>query len=66
MKQEILYIKDTGSFLKKLRATGEIPKGVILVAWRGVAWLYSGTPHELRCETLAGTYRQNRPYKRHN
>ena len=38
MKQEILYIKDTGSFLKKLRATGEIPKGVILVAWRGVAW----------------------------
>ena len=26
MKQENLYIKDAGSFLKKLRAIGEVPK----------------------------------------
>ena len=31
MKQGNSYIKDTGDFLEKLRATGEIPKGAILV-----------------------------------
>ena len=31
MKQGNSYVKDTGDFLEKLRAIGEIPKGAILV-----------------------------------
>ena len=31
MKQGNSYIKDTGDFLEKLRAIGEIPRGAILV-----------------------------------
>ena len=45
MKQGNSYIKDTGDFLEKLRATGEIPKGAILVI-ADVVGLYSSVPHD--------------------
>ena len=31
MKQGNSYIKDTGDFLEKLKAIGEVPKGAILI-----------------------------------
>ena len=45
MKQGNSYIKDTGDFLEKLRATGEIPKGAILVI-ADVVGLYPSVPHD--------------------
>ena len=45
MKQGNSYIKHTGNFLEKLRATGEIPKGAILVI-ADVVGLYSSVPHD--------------------
>ena len=44
MKQGNSYIKDTGNFLEKLRATGDIPKGAILVT-ADVVGLYPSIPH---------------------
>ena len=45
MKQGNSYIKDTGDFLEKLRAIGEIPRGVIL-ATADVVGLYPSIPHD--------------------
>ena len=45
MKQGNSYIKDTGDFLEKLRAVGEIPKGTILVT-ADVVGLYPSIPHD--------------------
>ena len=45
MKKNNSYIKDTGDFLEKLRATGEIPKGAILVT-ADVMGLCPSIPHD--------------------
>ena len=44
MKQGESYIRDTGDFLAKLKAAGEVPKGAILVA-ADVVGLYPSIPH---------------------
>ena len=44
MKQGESYIRDTGDFLAKLKAAGEVPKGTILVT-ADVAGLYPSIPH---------------------
>ena len=45
MEQRNQYLKDTGDFLEKLRAIGEIPKGAILVT-ANVVGLYPSIPHD--------------------
>ena len=55
MKQGNSYIKDTGGFLKKLRAIGEIPKGAILVK-ADVVGLYPSIPHDEGLEVLRNKY----------
>lgn len=44
LKQDELYIKDNGDFLKKLKAVNEIPKGPIL-AIADLGGLYVSIPH---------------------
>ena len=44
MKQAESYIRDTGDFLAKLKAAGEVPKGAILVT-ADVVGLYPSVPH---------------------
>ena len=44
MKQGESYIRDTGDFLAKLKAAGEVPKGAILVT-ADVAGLYPSIPY---------------------
>ena len=55
MKQGNSYIKDTGSFLEKLRAIGEIPKGAILVT-ADVVGLYPSIPHDECLKVLRKQY----------
>ena len=55
MKQGNSYIKNTGDFLKKLRAIGEIPKGVILVT-ADVVGLYPSIPHDEGLKVLWNQY----------
>ena len=44
MKQGESYIRDTGDFLAKLKAAGEVSKGAILVT-ADVVELYPSIPH---------------------
>ena len=44
MKQGESYIKDTGDYLGKLKAVGQIPKGAIPVT-ADVVGIYSSIPH---------------------
>ena len=55
MKQGNSYIKDTGDFLEKLRATGEIPKGAILVT-ADLVGLYPSIPHDEGLKVLQSQY----------
>ena len=55
MKQGNSYIKDTGDFLEKLRAIGEIPRGVIL-ATADVVGLYPSIPHDEGLKVLWNQY----------
>ena len=55
MKQGNSYIKDTGDFLEKLRALGEIPKGAILVT-ADIAGLYPSIPHDEGLKVLQNQY----------
>ena len=55
MKQGNSYIKDTGDFLEKLRAIGEIPKGAILVT-ADVVGLYPSIPHDEGLKVLRNQY----------
>ena len=55
MKQGNSYVKDTGDFLEKLRAIGEIPKGAILVT-ADVVRLYASIPHNESLKVLRNQY----------
>ena len=44
MKQGESYIRDTGDFLAKLKAAGDVPKGAILVT-ADIVGLYLSIPH---------------------
>ena len=55
MKQGDSYIKDTGDFLEKLRALGEIPKGAILVT-ADIVGLYPSIPHDEGLRVLRNQY----------
>ena len=55
MKQGNSYVKDTGDFLEKLRAIGEIPKGAILVT-ADVVRLYASIPHNEGLKVLRNQY----------
>ena len=55
MKKGNSYIKDTGGFLEKLRAIGEIPKGVILVI-ADVVGFYPSSPDDEGLEVLRNKY----------
>ena len=55
MKQRNSYIKDTGDFLEKSRAIGEIPKGDILVT-ADVVGLYPSFPHDEGLKVLRNHY----------
>ena len=50
-KQGELYIKDTRDFLKKMKAVGEIPEGVLLVT-ADLVGLYPSIPHDRGLEVL--------------
>ena len=54
-KQGNLYIKDTGDFLEKLIAKGEIPKGAILVT-ADVVGLYPSILHDEGFKVLRSQY----------
>ena len=55
MKQGNSYIKDTGDFLEKLRAIGEIPKGAILVT-EDLVGFYSSISHDEGLKVLRNQY----------
>ena len=55
MKHGNSYIQDTGDFLEKLRAIGEIPKGAILVTV-DVVGLYPSIPHDEGLRVLRNQY----------
>ena len=62
MKQGESYIRDTGDFLAKLKAAGEVPKGAILVT-ADVVRLYSSIPHSEGLDILKKQY-ENYPNKK--
>ena len=51
MKQGESYTRGTGDFLAKLKVTGELPKGAILVT-ADVGGLYPSVPHSEGLEIL--------------
>ena len=55
MKQGESYIRDTGDFLAKLKAAGEVPKGAILVT-ADVVGLYPSIPHSEGLDILKKQY----------
>ena len=55
MKQGDSYIKDTGDFLEKLRAVGNIPKGNITVT-EEVVGLYHSIRHDEGLSVLQNPY----------
>ena len=61
MKQGESYIRDAGDFLTKLKASGEVPKGAILVT-ADVVGLYPSIPHSEDLDILKKQY-ENYPNK---
>ena len=62
MKQGESYIRDTGDFLAKLKAAGEVTKGAILVT-ADVVGLYPSIPHSEGLDILKKQY-ENYPNKK--
>ena len=54
-KQGETFIRDIGDFSEKLKAAGEVPKGVFLVT-ADVVGLYLGIPHSEGLDILQKQY----------
>ena len=62
MKQGESYIRDTGDFLAKLKAAGDVPQGAILLT-ADVVGLYLSIPHSEGLDILKRQY-ENNPNKK--
>ena len=62
MKQGESYIRNTGDFLAKLKAAGDVPQGAILLT-ADVVGLYISIPHSEGLDILKRQY-ENNPNKK--